>query len=629
MISDPQERFLSDNPFRVLCIGSDETFVSVRRKADAAEKAAKVGLLGDIPLADVLGTPSLEELPQVLRGLATDGKRRTCYRIMWPLSTSIIPLLLDGQRLLSSHLPSEELAQLLFLTSWLSYLKSGTPTDAADALRRYKEMYSDGALGGRLIAVLIQEGEPEHDGASNVVADARRTVVQALLRQVSADAAELWNAGRTSGAASLIEVVLNSSIDRDLEDRALEPVVDIAHRLKERVELATSEMEVWHRGSSTEPPNEVIQLADISRSLMGRLPSAKDYQNTAQSWTETLVWRMRRESLRLNHEGDNSGALEVTSAALKLAVTKEQKDRLRKDLAQFKKIVADEMAEEAYSGIEKIDAAPSLGTLNGVGFKLYGYEAFRGDKRFYFTILYFTVVFIPVFPISRYLVKDGEGGGWHFLGKTRWTHWMKIHLGAFCLFLSIFCISIANTPSKSSESKITSVGPSSNSSSSFPSGSPDTLDPRVPSASRGSSTNSGLPVEDEVALSAPEDKTSTEDDSQLAEENERQRKRAELQKELGLIKAEIAALRRDTNGDGGGLDKLRASLENLKEEIDRNEPDPYSQEEIDAHNAKVRRYEDLRSRFNKSVKEYNRKLLQERKKVRRHNEIVDSLNASR
>ena len=281
MNSDPQERFLSDNPFRVLCIGSDATFVSVRRKADAAEKSAKVGLLGDIPLADVLGTPSLEDLPQVLRGLATDGKRRTCYRIMWPLSTSSIPLLLDGQRLQASHLPSEELAQLLFLNSWLSYLKSGAPTDAAEAFRQFKEMYSDGVLGGRLIDLLIKEGEPEHDGASNVVADARRTVAQALLRQVSEDAAELWNAGRTSGAVSLIEVVLNSGIDRDLEDRALEPVADMAHRLKDRVELATSEMEIWHCGSSTEPPNEVIQLASISRSLMGRLPSAKDCHSSA------------------------------------------------------------------------------------------------------------------------------------------------------------------------------------------------------------------------------------------------------------------------------------------------------------------------------------------------------------
>jgi chromosome segregation ATPase len=151
----------------------------------------------------------------------------------------------------------------------------------------------------------------------------------------------------------------------------------------------------------------------------------------------------------------------------------------------------------------------------------------------------------------------------------------------------------------------------------------------LPSTSGTSSTGGGVRIEDEVALATPEEDASADDDRQSADQIARQRKRAELQKELGLIKVEIAAIRRDTNGAGGGLDRLRTSLENLKEEIDKNDPDPYSQEEIDAHNAKVRRYEDLRSRFNKSVKEYNRKLLQERKKVRRHNEIVDSLNASR
>ena len=65
---------------------------------------------------------------------------------------------------------------------------------------------------------------------------------------------------------------------------------------------------------------------------------------------------------------------------------------------------------------QPIKSAPPLFTLNGFGLKLYG----RGDRRpdgFYASTLYLCGLFIPLLPISRYLVRDAGEGGWHFLGK--------------------------------------------------------------------------------------------------------------------------------------------------------------------------------------------------------------------
>lgn len=61
--------------------------------------------------------------------------------------------------------------------------------------------------------------------------------------------------------------------------------------------------------------------------------------------------------------------------------------------------------------------APTMYTLNGVGTMLYGnYQP--GEDGLHVATLWFTLVFIPFFPISGYLVAKAEEGGYYFFGKT-------------------------------------------------------------------------------------------------------------------------------------------------------------------------------------------------------------------
>jgi tetratricopeptide (TPR) repeat protein len=61
--------------------------------------------------------------------------------------------------------------------------------------------------------------------------------------------------------------------------------------------------------------------------------------------------------------------------------------------------------------------APTMYTLNGVGSMLYGnYQ--QGEDGLHIATLWFTIVFIPFFPISAYLVAKAEEGGYYFFGKA-------------------------------------------------------------------------------------------------------------------------------------------------------------------------------------------------------------------
>jgi len=623
-------RFLSDNPFRAMGIGSSDSLADLRRKADRVAKAAQVGLKPDVPLIDLVGTSPFEQLPNLIRGLTSDSQRMTCYRIMWPLAQSSIDLLRPHYRQSLTELPHEEQVQVHFLSAWLSYLGSGSPTDAADTFEQWEELTRCEAFRDRLTQLLTMDGESDMVNAHDSVIKAQRTIAMAILERVSAEAASYWNTGQTSIGAQLLEAILNSPIDDELEEKALEPIANAAHLLEEKIEAAIEDLSQWRRGSPTDPPRDVIQLERIAGMLQGRLPSASDWEATARRWTTVLVWRMRQESLRLHQADDNTGALDVIRAALKLANTENQQAKLSQDLVALEEIVSNEMKEAAFAGIERINKAPSLHTINGFGTTVYGRVPLQKDNQFYFTILYFTALFIPIFPISRYLVKDGDSGGWHFLGKSPWTTGMKWHLGVSCSLIAALCfyfLSDSSDLGKTVNQMSSSPSSAKANSGELESGQPDRVDQtavnrvstpkKVSNDSRKSSSKS----------SQVEQRSNIDYTKWLADQASKGKRREQMQAELATLKSEIEELESRIDAEESNLAFLRSELETIKEQIDASDPDPYSQFEIDSHNEQVRLYERLRAQYNDKVKEFNRSISLSKAKVNKHNRIVNELNA--
>lgn len=593
-----QERNVTDNPYRALGVGSSTLFAALRRKADGAARAASVGLAADVPQQDVFGTIDLSELSSAVRSLDNNPARRTVLRIFWPLSEASIPLLVDGGPIRRSELPDEEVAQLLFLFSWYAFLEDGSPEGATRALVLWQDLYSMDSMDARLVDLLVQEDAVGEDQAFQIVVEAQKTVALHILERVAMAAAAAMDAGDAEKAAKLAKTLLDSPIDDDLEEQALVPLGECGQRLQEQVLNLIREMPDWRLGQSTAVPEEVEQLAKLGEVLSDRHPAATDWTTTAKRWRTAQCWRMRQESLRLNNERQNSSAaLNVAQEALRLSGDPEQQAKLREDIAALIKIVEEEKKHKAFDGILAITSAPSLSTVNGIGTKLYGNEPFAPDSRFHFAVLYFVLLFVPVFPLTRYLVEDGEQGGWRFLGKTRWTTSMKVHLAASCIAIAVVWISLANQPLGSAAS----------------------------SSASGYRPTTRLNQPTNPANEQQEIGTLNPSQGDLA----RTTLVSALETELTERKAEIERLDEVIAKSGDHLDANRHSLESLGARIELNDPDPYSQNEIDDHNAMVDEYERLRAGFNVSVQQHNDTLEERRRQVARHNEIVDKLNALR
>lgn len=97
-----------------------------------------------------------------------------------------------------------------------------------------------------------------------------------------------------------------------------------------------------------------------------------------------------------------------------------------------------EVAEHPRLWLDPLSSAPGMYTFNGIGTMLYGRHLPQSDGT-YIATLWFTVLFVPLWPLGSYLVARAEEGGWYFLAKAPFSRlalgvrrfaWMAIIVAA-------------------------------------------------------------------------------------------------------------------------------------------------------------------------------------------------------
>jgi hypothetical protein len=148
--------------------------------------------------------------------------------------------------------------------------------------------------------------------------------------------------------------------------------------------------------------------------------NAIDYGNNTEDWIKTK---------------------ELCEFANDIAIGPVLKEMLGRDLT----IVSQNVDHERiYGKLLPIDHAPGLGTFNTIGTMLYGSSNFDINTSSYETTLYFGVLFIPLFPLSRYRVIK-EGDRYRFLGKLAFRQTEKWHLGLFLFSVALLLIFLIST----------------------------------------------------------------------------------------------------------------------------------------------------------------------------------------
>jgi hypothetical protein len=107
--------------------------------------------------------------------------------------------------------------------------------------------------------------------------------------------------------------------------------------------------------------------------------------------------------------------------ALDLATDNKLRQKLRENLATVQSNL------NSLGDLEPISSAPSLSSINGIGFTLYGSTDKNPSNGSYMATYYFIFFAVPIFPIARYRVIP-TGGGYRFLGKGPLRAFDKWHI---------------------------------------------------------------------------------------------------------------------------------------------------------------------------------------------------------
>ncbi|MGE0431734.1 MAG: tetratricopeptide repeat protein [Planctomycetota bacterium] len=89
-----------------------------------------------------------------------------------------------------------------------------------------------------------------------------------------------------------------------------------------------------------------------------------------------------------------------------------------------------------------ISAAPGMYTLNGVGTSLYGASDKRRDGT-YIATLFFVILFLPIIPIARYIVRPAGGRSYNFYAKVPMWGFLGMWRRFFLLGILLVAGSIA------------------------------------------------------------------------------------------------------------------------------------------------------------------------------------------
>jgi gas vesicle protein len=227
-----------------------------------------------------------------------------------------------------------------------------------------------------------------------------------LAERAEDDSEALTDIERTRSFAELLKP-FKDRLSKDLQ--AIEEAPERAEQIANRLYADIPQMSAAARAAAV--PEDLIQSEEDNAAQV-LVSCAVAYGNQSENW---------------------SLCVEIIEKAMKYATSSAAIERANNNLQTCKRNA------KLFAGLTPIKSAPTLQTINGCGFAMYGSTDVDHETGSYMTTYYFVMIFIPIFPISRYRVIASGGNSYRFLAKGPLRDFDKWHLGlAIAVLLYMF-----------------------------------------------------------------------------------------------------------------------------------------------------------------------------------------------
>lgn len=591
------EKYVSDNPFRLIGCSSDTSLSILKQKADAAARKLRVGLIEDCALSEEFGLEGVESLGIRVRDLAKNPIETCIYRMFWYSDDMRVPdSLCSGTEV---HEDSTD-----YLTPWLRFLVEPEGTLMSTVFSRWHETYLSGINDQELLDHIGEDGFGDEAEAWDTLLEAQDRVGAHFLARASEIAADLVERGELQRGLEIVNSILESPLDDEDEDRAIRPIVEVGNRLARRIQEATNAILPLNQMLAPESPPEVATLNSLALSIGDRHPASNNWATILGQWYDGVAVAFRTYGMALNQNDKNAEALNAILLALEHVNSSTLREILVEDETALRELIETESRNQVFNELTPINNAPTLFTLNGIGARMYGRQSVPGHAGLYYSIHFIVMLFLPVIPLGRYLVAETGVDRYQFFGRTPWTRYMKLHLGL--VLGSVICLIVTiNTPDKAVQ--VSTI-----------------------------ETPIGLPLSDDASAAGESSMPSVDiTSSELLQspyevEVLRENRKSRLQGELKRLSEEIDQLDRDLAGIEQTIESEELALKGLKRDLETRGKEVNSEESspdiVDRYNEAIQRYNDELVKLKAKIAEYNRTVKKRETRRKRHNEVVDILN---
>lgn len=546
-------KFLTDNPFRLL---KSETSIRMSELSHLERRytgMVKVGLWEEAESCVKLGSISPEQLRSLVLKLKTNHTERTIYRLFWYYSKDI-----ENHNELSFDEIQYNLLNNSFIDNWLNFIESKNAKALTTALNEWHEITNNSKYISVLTQCLMQDEPIQEEQAKIYVQSAVKQATSLILSDVAELSANEWKNQRTAIALHLIEIVLKSPLDDDLEEMSINRFVPIVNEL-------LAELESIENLYQSKEPEVFSQLTRLSKVIGTRHP---------------------------------------VSNQIKYHINKYISSQIRVGISEKSETLTDTNIKnyESDSRIISIDSAPVLFRINGIGLSLIRTAEYEYDKSKSYAIYFFTVFFVPVVPLKRYLVECENNSifnkHWKFFGKTKFSPYMICHWIVLIIILVLGTIT-PNQPTAFSDDGGYSVKESAPS--------------KIETGNLSSNAGAELPaMSSNSAVHVPAAESSFERMKRLTEEYKN------LESTLTKLKANLDEEKIHLANETERLGRMYRS-------IDEWSVDTSDQSDVDNFNERVNSYRKQQKRHNIEVSDYNRLVKKFNGMIARQKEILSAL----
>ena len=471
------------NAFRITGLPVDATAREISRHAD---KLTMLAELGQDPLTQyavfaAMPRPSLDEIRDAIQKLKDPEKRLVDeFFWFWPEdfenghSDRAIQAMAagDSEKAISVWVSRENegagsisakhnlaLLHHVFALDGAKTAKNGGESEWQQkvsshwtaAFIRWKCLCSDERLWDMVAARIRQLNEPKLP--PEFVRRIRAALPQALAKINAELALAFVESGKIEAARLHIQFIREANLGLDKTEKTAELVLTPAkNRLRAQIQRAESRAKDSPRDAANaardllEEARQTLTLFDLFFGQGSELRNEL-FDEVARICNQLAVAYLKETK-------DDRTCLEILRAVLPFAATAELKQQIEDNIATLSKNLE---SERLYGSLKPISSAPSLHTINGFGFTLYGSTDPDPENGSYLATYYFVAIGFPVFPICRYRVASTPNG-YRFFGKAPLRPFDKWHLAIFfglMLWVVIAIVHSANDAAPSNSVRYT------------------------------------------------------------------------------------------------------------------------------------------------------------------------------